>query len=518
VGNETSMDQSSDGAVLASLRAGWLSAEAPRYWLTRFVFLRALGFVYSVAFLVLCNQWAGLFGSHGLLPAARHLTRIEDRLGFFELPTLFWLTASDGALGSACWLGMGLSLAVALGVENALYMSFCHVGQTFYGYGWEILLLETGFLAIFLCPVAHVLPMRSRVAPASAVIWMMRWLVFRVMLGAGLIKIRGDACWTALTCLAYHYETQPVPSPLSWWLHQAPLWFHKLGVLFNHVVELGAPWLLFGPRWARLLGGALIVSFQVILIVSGNLSFLNWLTIVIALACFDDDLFSRMLPKGLVSRARALEAGRQHSRAQTVLVVALALLVGLLSYGPIRNMLSPGQAMNTSFDPLHLVNSYGAFGSVGKQRNEVIVQGTMDSSVGPATHWQEYEFKCKPGDVRRRPCLITPYHYRLDWQMWFAALGNIAREPWFLRLVYKLLHGEPVVQALLARDPFPKQPPRFIRAELFEYRFTHIGEKTDAFWHRRRVGSYLRPVSLHDPELRAFLAERGWLDEADPPR
>jgi hypothetical protein len=461
------------------------------------------------------------------MPATRFVARIQAGFDFLELPTLFWWGASDRALQIVCGVGLVLSIAVMLGVENAvvmaalwaIYMSFCHVGQTFYGYGWEILLLETGFLAIFLAPLRSVRPLASRVAPSPIAIVLLRWLVFRVMLGAGLIKIRGDACWRDLTCLAYHYETQPVPGPLSPLLHRAPLWFHKAGVAFNHVVELGAPWLVFGPRRLRILAGGLIVTFQAILIASGNLSFLNWLTIVIAIGCFDDGVIARILPRRFALRAQQLEQERRESRAQTVVLALLAVLVAVLSLGPIMNMLSRRQAMNTSFEPLHLVNTYGAFGSVGKVRHEVVVLGTRDADPA-AARWLEYQFKCKPGDVHRRPCLITPYHYRLDWQMWFAALAIdgrgralLAREPWFLRFVYELLRGEPAVRALLARDPFGDRPPRYVRAELYEYHFAQVTGVGGAVWDRRRVGEYLRPVSLRDAALREFLEERGWLDD-----
>ncbi|MFI5309177.1 MAG: lipase maturation factor family protein [Polyangiales bacterium] len=513
-----------DDQLVAGMRSGFFATRSPRYWLTRFVFLRALGFIYCVAFLVLLEQWQGLIGSHGILPAARFLERIEGRIGFFELPTLFVLGASDAALGRVAVLGLCLSVAVLLGVENALvmaalwaiYMSFCHIGQTFYGYGWEILLLETGFLAIFVCPLTSWRPLRSEVAPSPVALWLLRWLLFRLMFGAGLIKIRGDACWTDLSCLAYHYETQPVPGPLSWLLHKAPLWFHQAGVAFNHLVELVMPWLALGPRWARHTAGALTVLFQAMLIASGNLSFLNWLTIAVALACFDDDAFARILPRRLVERAAGLQAARRRSMAQLVVISLLALLVAFLSVGPVLNMVSPRQLMNYSFDPLHLCNTYGAFGSVSKVRNEVIVQGTRDARPTEDARWLEYEFPCKPGDVRRRPCLITPYHYRLDWQMWFAALGNVQREPWLLRFVYELLRAEPRVRALLARDPFGSEPPRYVRAELYEYRFTRWSERSSGYWRRHRVGAYLHPLSLADPELRRALRARGWLDPGDP--
>jgi hypothetical protein len=509
-----------DDELERSLQEGWFGGPQPRYWLTRALLLRALGLIYTVAFVVLVLQWRGLIGSRGVLPAADFLARIRGHMRFSEWPSVFWLGASDGALGAGAVVGLVLSLALLLGADHAaillalwaLYLSFCHVGQIFWGYGWEILLLEAGFLAVFLGPLASWSTLRSAGAPPATVIWLLRWLLFRVMFGAGLIKLRGDACWTELSCLDHHYETQPVPSPLSWLLHQAPPWFHRGGVLFNHLVELCAPFLVLGPRRARQLGGALIATFQVMLIASGNLSFLNWLTLAICIACFDDAALERVLPARAGRHARTLEQVRRDSRARTIASALLAVTVAVLSAGPIANMLSPRQAMNSSFDPLHLVNTYGAFGSVSTVRHEVILQGTRATQLTEATRWLEYEFPCKPGDVRRRPCLITPYHYRLDWQMWFAALADATAEPWFVRLVYELLRAEPSVRALLARDPFGDRAPRYVRAELYEYRFTRIGDGSGAWWTRTRVGPYMRPLALEDPALREFLRARGRAD------
>jgi hypothetical protein len=236
---------SSEHELASSLHEGWFGGAQPRYWLTRMLLLRALGFIYAIAFLVLVQQWRGLIGSRGILPAADFLARIRAHTPFAEWPTAFWLGASDGALGTIAVLGLLLSLAVLLGVDHAaillvlwaLYLSFCHVGQIFWGYGWEILLLEAGFLAVFLAPVRSLGTLRSVGPPPATAIWLLRWLLFRVMFGAGLIKLRGDPCWTELSCLDHHYETQPLPSPVSWLLHQAPSWFHRAGVLFNHGVD-----------------------------------------------------------------------------------------------------------------------------------------------------------------------------------------------------------------------------------------------------------------------------------------
>lgn len=494
------------------------------YVLTRFVFLRLLGFIYFVAFLSLVRQLLPLLGRDGLLPAAQFLDRVLVASGtrasaFARLPTLFWLGASDGALVAGAWLGLALSAAVTLGVTNAvaqfalwaLYLSFVHIGQIFYGYGWEIQLCETGFLAVFLCPVRTLGPF-PRAAPPEAPIWLLRWLAFRIMIGAGLIKLRGDPCWRDLTCLVYHYETQPIPNPLSYLLHQLPRWAHAGGVLFNHLVELVVPWFAFGPRRARRVAGLLLVAFQVTLILSGNLSFLNWLTIVPAIACFDDAALARFFPRRV--RDRAVEIAKEPpSRLHRGVTYALAILVLFLSLGPVSNMLSPRQAMNASFDQLALVNTYGAFGSVGQHRHEVIVEGTADETPDERARWIPYEFPCKPGDVERRPCVVAPYQPRLDWQIWFEAMTRGRHQAWFIHLVDKLLRGDRGVMTLLANDPFPTAPPRFVRAVLYRYEFTRPGDGSGAWWRRTRVGEHLRPLSRSDPALLDFLEEQGWLRE-----
>jgi Lipase maturation factor len=299
----------------------------PSYWLTRFVFLRLLGFVYAFAFWSLLRQLVPLLGADGLLPIPLFLRQVAAALGpgrasWSRLPTLFWWRSDDAFLLALAWLGLALSLLLLCGLANApllaalwaIYMSFVHVGQIFYGFGWEILLLECGFLAIFLPPLLRPGPLPRagpppRASPPSlAVVWLLRWLLFRVMFGAGLIKLRGDSCWRDLTCLRYHYETQPLPNALSWLLHQAPNWFHTLEALGNHATELVVPFLLFGPRRLRHVGGAITIAFQIWLLLSGNLSFLNYLTIAIAVACFDDSLLARLLPRGLGERARGLAA------------------------------------------------------------------------------------------------------------------------------------------------------------------------------------------------------------------
>jgi Lipase maturation factor len=492
-------------------------------WLTRFLVLRLLGFVYLFAFLSLALQVRPLIGHAGLLPADAFLERVAAHTGsrgqgFLALPGVFWLGISDRALVALAWLGVALAAIVLAGFANALlllvlwalYMSFVHIGQDWYAYGWEIQLCETGFLAAFLCPLFDPRPFPRRPAPA-AVIWLFRWLIFRIMLGAGLIKLRGDPCWRDLTCLDYHYETQPIPGPLSRAFHLMPAWAHKGGVLFNHVTELAAPWLMGLGRVLRRVAGALMMLFQLSLIVSGNLSFLNWLTIVPILACFDDALLARLLPRALVARAERAAAAAVPSRAQGLVTILLVAVVALLSIGPVQNLLSPGQRMNTSFDPLDLVNTYGAFGSVGKERYEIVFEGTDAETPDDDAPWREYELPAKPGDVHRRPPQIAPYQPRLDWALWFAAMSTPERYDWTLNLVWKLLHGDRDTLRLFANDPFPDHPPRWVRARLYRYRFAPPG--SGAWWVRTPAGTWLRPLSADEPRFVAYLRARGWLTE-----
>ena len=351
---------------------------APTYWLTRFAILRLLGIIYAAGFCVTINQILPLIGSNGLTPVGMYLTHVSQVLGgnsagFLRLPSLFWIGHSDAALLTVAWIGFLLSLVVVAGYANAillfvlwfLYMSFVHVGQEWYGYGWEIQLTETGFLAIFLCPLLDGRPF-PKYAPPTPIIVLFRWLIFRIMLGAGLIKLRGDEIWRNGTALNYHFETQPIPGPLSHWFHFLPHTALKMGIWFNWLAEVVAPFFVFWPRVARHIAGVVIALFQISIMLSGNLSFLNWLTIVPALACFDDGFWARILPRRLVHRATAAAEKAIPSKPMLTTAWVVVVLVAFLSVGPVINLLSPRQMMNTSFDPLDLVNTYGAFGTVGR--------------------------------------------------------------------------------------------------------------------------------------------------------
>jgi hypothetical protein len=330
------------------------------------------------------------------------------------------------------------------------------------------------------------------------------------MIGAGLIKLRGDPCWRDLTCLYYHYETQPIPSPVSRYLHFAPLWFHKFGTGWNHFAELVVPWFSFGPRHVRHVAGVLLIAFQIFLIISGNLSFLNYLTIIPFLACFDDTFLRHFLPRVLVRRAERAAQESEPSRTNNTIAIALSILVVYLSVAPVLNLVSGRQLMNYSYDPLDLVNTYGAFGTVGRERDEIIFEGTEDSVITGDTNWKEYEFKAKPGDPNQRPPFVAPYQPRIDWQIWFAAMASPEEYPWTLHFAWKLLHNDPGTLSLLANNPFPDAPPHFIRARLYRYRFAPIGEK--AWWKREPIGEWLPALSTDDPEFRRLIEAMDWLD------
>jgi hypothetical protein len=465
---------------------------ARSYWYSRFLVERALALIYLIAFIVAANQFIPLLGEHGLLPVREFVQAVPFRAS----PSLFFFAPGDTAFRTAAWLGIVLSCfamssypsrlgwPVAAGVWAALwvlYLSFVNVGQTFYGFGWETFLLEAGFLAIFAGS--------GGTEPNRLQMWMWRWLTFRVMFGAGLIKLRGDSCWRDLTCLDYYFETQPIPNALSWYFHWLPQAVHHGGVLVNHFVELIVPFGLFIPQPVASIAALLIIAFQVVLIVSGNLSWLNWLTVAVAIAATDDRWLS-WIP------VRRLEL-RPESGGHRIAVYALAALVVALSLSPVLNMLSPAQVMNTSFEPFHLVNAYGAFGSITRERREIVIEGTDDPQPIERTVWREYEFRGKPGDPFRRAPQIAPYHLRLDWLMWFAAMDSPENHPWFTALLVKLLEGDPNTLSLLRVNPFPDQPPRIIRAEYFSYRFTTPEERrrSGQWWMREALGLYFPPVS-----------------------
>jgi hypothetical protein len=467
---------------------------APEYWLARQILQRGIAVVYFIAFVGAARQFRALIGEHGMLPVPRFVSRVPFRVA----PSLFHFHYSDRMFTAVCWTGAALSAAVVVGVLDVvplvatmaiwlvlwvLYLSIVNVGQRWYGFGWESLLLEAGFIAVFLG--------NDDVAPPLLAILLARWLLFRVEFGAGLIKLRGDPCWRDLSCLDYHHETQPMPGPLSWFFHHLPKPLHRVEVAGNHFAQLVVPFALFAPQPVATVAGAIVVVTQLWLVLSGNFAWLNWLTIILG--------FSAIAGPG----TRALPGPPLWFAA---LVIAFTAVTVVLSFWPVRNMVSSHQRMNAAFNPIHLMNTYGAFGSIGRTRLEVVIEGTDDAEITEHTVWKEYGFKGKPGDPRRMPHQWAPYHLRLDWLMWFAALSPHYARDWLGPLILRLLRNDPPTLRLLRYNPFPDSPPRYVRAQLYEYRFTTWQElrRDHAWWHRTRVGEFLPPV----PRARAHKARK----------
>ncbi|HEX7950409.1 MAG TPA: lipase maturation factor family protein [Candidatus Limnocylindrales bacterium] len=472
---------------------------APDFVVARFLLERGIAAIYLIAFVVALRQFPALCGERGLEPATEYL-RLVPR--FLDGPSIFRSVGyTDTKLRASSWIGIALSVALLAGLPQAaplpvtmvswlvlwaLYQSIVNVGGSFYAFGWETLLLEAGFLAIFLG--------NAEVAPPWPVLVAFRWLAFRVEFGAGLIKLRGDPCWRNLSCMEFHHETQPLPNPLSWFFHRLPRPIHRLEAVGNFVAQLVLPFGLFLPQPFATLAAVLMIATQLYLVVSGNYAWLNWITIVVMTAAIADPVIHAILPglgapAGLAASLPPWFAG---------LVVGLALVVIVLSWFPVRNLLSPHQAMNRSFDPFRLVNTYGAFGSVSRVRDELVIEGTRDEEIGPATTWREYAFKAKPGDVRRLAPQIAPYHLRLDWLMWFLPLSHRYGDRWFVPFIVRLLENDRPTLALLGRNPFADGPPRWIRARLYRYRFTSWRERreTGAWWVRTPGDDFLQPIRL----------------------
>jgi Lipase maturation factor len=475
----------------------WFTAS--EYWLARDVLQRGVAAIYLIAFIAAARQFRALIGQHGMLPVPRFLARRSFR----SAPSIFHLRYSDRLFAVVCWFGATLSAAIVAGVVDlvplwaamlvwlvlwVLYLSIVNVGQTWYGFGWESLLLEAGFLAIFLG--------NDSVAPPLLVIFLARWLLFRVEFGAGLIKLRGDPCWRNLTCLYYHHETQPMPGPLSWFFHHLPKPLHRFEVAGNHFAQIVVPFGLFAPQPVASVAGAIVVVTQLWLVFSGNFAWLNWLTIILAFSAIDQSSAAAVLP---LPDPPALPGPPLWF---VVLVIMFTVLVVFLSFWPVRNLISSHQRMNASFNPYHLVNTYGAFGSIGRIRQEVVIEGTDEPELTERTQWKEYAFKGKPGDPRRLPPQWAPYHLRLDWLMWFAAISPLYAREWLGPFLVRLLENDQATLRLLRHNPFPEAPPRYVRAQLYEYRFTTWHElwHERAWWHRTLLGDYLPPVTLRKAE------------------
>jgi hypothetical protein len=462
--------------------------EPASYIRVQWLFWKILGVIYCAAFFSLAVQITGLVGSKGILPAGEYLSRISEALGYsryWNFPTLFWLTgSSDLTLVLVCAVGAIFSILliagfvqrIALIVCYLLYLSLTAIGQDFLSFQWDILLLETGFLAIFL-------------GFSPLIVWLFRWLLFRLMLLSGAVKLlSGDVAWRSLTALNFHYYTQPLPTPVAWYMQQLPGWFQEASVVVMFAIELGAAFLIFAPRRIRFFAGFWIVFLQVVIFLTGNYTYFNLLAIALCVPLLDD--------AALGYRG----AGSRPAQSMKLVPLLVATVIVVISTGQLMGEFlsvipAPSRFVQRMFAPLYLTNTYGLFAVMTKSRHEIIVQGSNDG-----TQWRDYDFKYKPGPVDRAPRWVAPHQPRLDWQMWFAALGTYRDNPWFVSFVLRLLQGSPEVLALLRPDPFQGTAPRYIRALVYNYTFTDFEtrRRTGAWWKREPLGTYLPAVSLQD--------------------
>ncbi|HEV2394221.1 MAG TPA: lipase maturation factor family protein [Verrucomicrobiae bacterium] len=484
----------------------WLqTAKGPdptTYALSAWLFLRLLGLIYVAAFLSLAGQIHGLAGRHGILPAADLLASCE-RLGrrrFYRVPTLCWFSASDGFLSVLCWSGVVLALLLAFDVAPlpaliclwVLYLSLFRVCSLFLSYQWDVLLLETGFLAIFLAPpelAPQFPPMR---APPLIIVWALWWLLFRLMFSSAVVKLRsGDPAWRKLTALRNHYETQPLPTRLAWHIHKFPLGFHKASAVFMFAIELVVPFFIAGPDAARHVAAAGFVLLMILIEATGNYCFFNLLGIALSVLLIEDRALAGLLGR-LFPFLPAYWAAP--SAPLRWICLAVVLLVFILSVEPALRLFRVGftwpkplARFIAALAPFHLVSSYRLFALMTSERPEIIVEGSNDG-----VEWLAYEFNCKPGEPKRAPRFVAPHQPRLDWQMWFAALGYFEANPWFFRFLMRLLEGSAPVLGLLKENPFPAGPPRFVRGVVYDYRFTTRAERwmAGAWWKRERRGLY----------------------------
>jgi len=480
----------------------------PTYFAARRWFLRAVGLIFLIAFVSLWVQIDGLIGSNGITPVREFLPAARAQLGdraLSILPTLCWFNSSDTFFHFLCGGGVVLSLVLIVGIAPALslvglvvfYLSLTIAGQTFLSFQWDILLIEIGFLSIFLAPW-RLWPKRGVDPPVSrAALFLLKVLLFKLMVMSGVVKLTsGDDSWWNLTALDYHYWSQPLPTVIGWWADQSPEWFKKFSVAFCLVVEIIVPFFIWAPRRLRLIAGGFFVFLQITIAATGNYCFFNLLAIALCLLLIDDAVSGQESATVIEHRYRSMDR-LSICAAAVVIVLTVPLNVRLIysAFEPEAEWSHLLGSVYARAESFRIVNGYGLFRVMTKDRREIVIEGSADG-----IDWQPYEFKWKPGDVNRAPGWCAPHQPRLDWQMWFAALGSYRQNPWFVQTVISLLHGKPQVAALFERNPFPQNPPRYVRATFYRYRFTTAKEhrETGAWWKRQELGEYLPGVSLDD--------------------
>lgn len=469
------------------------------YAVSSWIFTRALALVYLITFLSLFVQAKGLWGARGVMPMAPLLKSAEQQMDahrFWQVPSIFWLSASDemmvgvamtGAVGAALAL-FGFSQGWSLLLCFGLYLSFCSAGQEFMSFQWDALLLEVGFLGLFLVPWNFDFSFLTAQEPHWLVRYAFYFVLFKLMFLSGIVKLMsGDESWRDLTALSYHFWTQPLPNPLSPFFHALPMWVHKTSTALTFAVELGAPFLMFWPR-TRVWAAAAFAGLSFMILVSGNYTFFNWLTLALCVWLVPDSLWEKLLgflPFELQTMPATVFPHPFTASVMAVLILFSALWC-LRFWIPDRALATLQPALNF-MQRFHISNSYGLFANMTKNRPEIVIEGSLDGK-----EWREYEFKYKAGNVYRMPPIVAPYQPRLDWQMWFAALGSFEQSPWLQTLMLRLAENSPDVMELLDGNPFGDRAPKFLRARLYEYEFTSPEEvfESGKWWNRKLLGEF----------------------------
>ena len=491
-----------------------MTTSGESYKLTAWLFLRGLGLIYLIAFLSFYSQYKGLIGEQGILPFKLFLESARTNLGtasYIIMPAINWINSSEMFMHWQLLISIGLSVLLIVGIFPlgtsillwVSYLSVVNVGQIFMSYQWDVLLLETGFLSIFISSYKRISKPQSAGAPSHILIFLFRVLLFKLMFSSGIGKLlSGDEAWRNLTALNFHYFTQPIPNPLSWYLYQLPYWFHKLSVLITLVIEIVIPFFYFVPGKLRRISGYITIIFQLIIMASGNYTFFNLLTILLCIFLYDDELLSTIIPfnengpgtqykfLGIASKSGDL------AKAALVILTVLILCLNALQFGirylGLREILKPIITATRYISGFRIVNNYGLFTVMTTERHEIVVQGSNDG-----IKWSDYEFRYKPGDPKKSLRFVAPHQPRLDWQMWFAALGDYRANPWIINLMYRLKSGSDETIDMFGENPFTGAPPVYLRTVLYNYEFTTIKERkeTGAVWKREYRGLYL-PVII----------------------
>jgi lipase maturation factor 1 len=460
------------------------------FFVAQWVFIKLLGLTYFIAFGSLLLQVKGLYGSNGIIPLTeifKGIKRAKNYLHYYYTPSIFWISTSDKMLVGTAVAGMlisllvlaGLSVSFSLFILYFLYLSFTTVCIYFLSFQWDILLLEVGF-AGFLFSL--------QTPPLPITVFLMWVILFRFMFSSGIVKfLLGSQEWRNLTAMDYHYETQPIANRWAYYFHHQSKAFSKFSTVMIFFSEIILPFFIFTTAELRLFACIFMVLFQILIMFTGNFAFFNILTIALCFTLVDDSFVPAL--KNVLAPVVATP-----DLATAFFVSITSMLLIVLNFMQLVDLFKPLpfiERILRIIQPFYLVNRYGLFSYMTTRRFEIIVEGSLDGE-----HWQAYEFKWKPGDLKIPPRQVAPHQPRLDWQMWFAALGQSRQNPWFMYFMFRLLEDSPYVLKLLKHNPFADAPPKYVRALLYEYHFSTAEEKkmSGEWWKRKYLGLYLPPV------------------------